>query len=270
MSIEKAYPEERLIKITELVKKNRTVTVDQLAKMFGITGATIRADLRTLESRGIVSRTHGGAILREFVDAHLKMDEDPVYQSRLSHFNREKEAIGAACASYLNGVDCIYMDDGTTTLFVARSLPHDCHMTVITNGLNCCNELAAHPSVSVICTGGTLTRDNLAFNGRVAEDIVCRFNASYAVLGASGITPLDGLTAPDEQRAELKKRMIEKSAKTIIVADHSKLTRVSLVPVCEISRIDVLITDWNAPSGLLDDYRAQGIEVIAAQPVSEE
>jgi DeoR/GlpR family transcriptional regulator of sugar metabolism len=265
MGNEKAYPEERLIQIVKLVQENRTVNVDELAQIFNVTGATIRADLRALESRGVVSRTHGGAILRELVDSHLKRDRDPAYQNRLSRMEAEKEAIGAACAAYLKGEDCITLDDGTTTLCVARHLNRENAVTVITNGLSACNELAGHLNVNVICTGGTLVREDLAFNGRAAEEAVGKFHTSCAVLGASGFTPQQGLTAPDEQRAELKKRMIAGSIKTVIVADHSKLTRVSLVSVCEAGAIDALITDRGASDDILNGIRSCGVQAIIAE-----
>jgi len=264
MSNDKTYPEERLIHIMETVKNHRSVSVDELSTRFDVTGATVRADLRTLESRGLISRTHGGAILREMVDTHLKMNEDPVYSSRMNRMDAEKAAIGAICARYLMPYDCYIIDDGTTMLHVARNLDSRQKATIITNGLSICNELASHPRVTVICTGGALIREDLAFNGRAAEEMVGKFHTNCTVLGASGITVSEGLTAPDEHRAELKKKMISRSVKTIVAADHTKLTRVSLVPVCEISMIDVLITDWGAAEELLEGFRQQGIEVIVA------
>lgn len=266
MAGEKTYPEERLVRIMEIIKQHRSVTVDELAGLFGMTGATIRADLRTLESRGLVTRTHGGALLRELADPTFQLDRDPVYQSRLNRMAPEKEAIGIACAQYIAKEDCVMLDDGSTTLYVAKHFDSQRGATVITNGLTICNELVSHPNCKVICTGGCLVPGDLAFNGRTAEDTVRKFHTSCTVLGASGLTLTEGLTAPDEERAELKKCMIDSSVKTIIVADHTKLSRVSMVPVCEIGFIDVLVTDWGAAEEQLEGYRALGIHVIVAKP----
>ena len=80
MNIEKIYPEERLIKIMELLKKKSKVEVEKLTEYFQVTGSTIRADLRELENRNLILRTHGGAMLKEVLDESLKTDRDPAYE----------------------------------------------------------------------------------------------------------------------------------------------------------------------------------------------
>ena len=166
MAGDRFYPEERLIKIMELVKKSHTIDVETLSHMFSLTGATIRSDLRELENRGLVKRTHGGAILREIVDEHLKMDRDPAYENRLIKHAAEKEAIGKACVALIQPYDCIALDDGTTTLQVLRHIDAEREITILTNGLSACTELINQPNVNVICTGGFLTKDSLAFQGK--------------------------------------------------------------------------------------------------------
>ena len=104
-----------------------------------------------------------------------------------------------------------------------KKLPLDKNITVVTNGLNICLELLRKPNVKVIAIGGMLNKIDLSYYGRVAEETTRKFNANKAILGASGITINNGVTTPDEMKAELKKVMMANSPDFIIVANHIKL-----------------------------------------------
>lgn len=264
MDKEKIYPEERLLKIMEILKRDNSADVDKLSELFGVTGATIRTDLRELDRRGLITRTHGGAILKDLMDENLKVDRDPAYDSRILQNAAFKEAIGIAVAGLINNGDCIMLDDGSTTLQVAKKLPPDKNVTVVTNGLNICLELADHSNVNVIATGGMLNKADLSYHGRVAEEVALKFNANKAILGASGISVKNGITAPDEMKAELKKVMIRNSAELVIVADHSKLLRVSPITVCSLDQVSTLVTDSQAPEDVIHMIRSHGVKVIIA------
>lgn len=265
MNIEKIYPEERLIKIMELLKKQSKVEVDKLTEYFQVTGSTIRADLRELENRNLILRTHGGAMLKEVLDEGLKTDRDPAYEKRLLQHHVLKEAIGKATAGLIKDGESIMLDDGSTTLQVARHLPPDKRINIVTNGLNICLELASHPNIHVIATGGTLKKEDLSYHGRVAEEVVTRFHTDKSILGASGIAIKEGMTTPSEQKAELKKVMIRHSQQVIVIADHTKLMRVSFVPVCQLDKIHILVTDSQAPADVVRMFRKRGVEIIIAE-----
>lgn len=258
------YPELRLQRIIEIIKKEKTVKVDDLAALFAITGATVRSDLRRLEIDNILIRTHGGAILREHSEEHVVSDRDLSYNKRLLQNLACKEAIGEAAASLINDGDSIMLDDGSTTFQVAKKLGLDKQITVITNGLNICFELSKNPSVQVIATGGMLNKPDLSYHGRAAEEFTSRYTASKAILGASGVSIQRGVTAPSEMKAELKKVMIGSSTELIIVADHTKIQKGSLMPVCNLSRVSILVTDDQAPEEALELFRKSGVVVIIA------
>ena len=264
MDKSKIYPEERFVKIMEIIKRSNSIEVEKLAQLFDVTGATIRADLRELERRNLITRTHGGAIFKNALNENSKTDKDPSYHNRILQNVSFKEAIGVAVAELIKDGDNIMLDDGSTTLQVAKKLPMDKSITVVTNGLNICLELSSRPNIEVIATGGMLNKVDLSFHGRVTEDVTRKFNSSKAILGASGISIKNGITAPDEMKAELKKVMIQNSNELIIVADHTKLSRVSLVPVCGLDKVSTLVTDSEAPEDLIDEFRRNGLKIIIA------
>jgi DeoR family transcriptional regulator, fructose operon transcriptional repressor len=265
MRSEKTYPEERLSKILKILENEDVADVDQLSALFGVSGATIRSDLRELDDRGLVIRTHGGVMLRDPANQNLKIDSDPAYTVRKLQNSDAKEAIGKAVAELIDDGDCIMLDDGSTTLCVAKTLPlMKKDITVITNGLNICLELSLHKNINVIATGGTLNKSDLSYQGKIAQEVASKYNANKAVLGASGISAENGFMTTDESKAELKKAMIESSRELIVVADHTKLSRISPITVCNLKKVNVLVTDAQADKDTVNMMRECGIKVIIA------
>jgi DeoR/GlpR family transcriptional regulator of sugar metabolism len=264
MAETKLYAKERLTRIMEILRRESKVSVEALAQQFDVSGVTIRADLRELELRHLIMRTHGGALLKETIEESLREDRDPSYARRVTENIQRKEAIGRAAAALLRDGDSVMLDDGSTTLQVAHSLPLDRKLQIITNGVNICLELLENPSVEVIATGGTLNRVDLSYTGKVAEDTVRRFFANKAILGASGISLTQGITAPDQQKAELKKTMMAHSHELIIVADSSKLARVTLVQIATIEKVHTIVTDTGAPADFVKSLRDTGVTVVLA------
>ena len=262
--MKKLYPEERLARIMEIIGEQRKVEVDQLSESFGVTGATIRADLRELQKRNLVRRTHGGALLNGPELERLTVPADPAYRERVRENHECKAAIGKAAAEFVDEEDSIIIDDGSTTLQVIESLDPDLRLTILTNGLDICYELLKHPTAVVYSTGGKVNKEDFSYYGSVAKEVTSRFNATKAILGASGVSIDRGITTPSEEKAELKRAMIGNSEQVIIVADHTKINRASFIEVCPLEKIDVLITDDGAPTDFVEALRSMGITVLLA------
>lgn len=264
MDRSKPHPHERLGKVLEYIKENSSARVEELAEIFTVTPATIRSDLRELARRDLVQRVHGGAAVREPQNGIANGWRDPSYLSRSLQNQVYKERIGRKAASLVRDGDSIILDDGSTNLQIARFLPQNINITVITNGLNICLELSEHPNVEVIELGGILNKTDLSHYGKITEEMVSRFNTNMVILGASAVTPDKGLMAPDERKAELKKQMMRQTQRLIIAADYTKLTRISMVPVCRADEIHTLITNAEAPQEVIDEFTRQNVQVLLA------
>lgn len=157
------------------------------------------------------------------------------------------------------------IDDGSTNFHIAKNFPSDKSMTVVTNGLNICQELVSFSGVSVISVGGILDKTDMSFYGKVAMEIAKNYYADKAFIGVSGLSTEVGITAASELKAELKKVMIKNSKEIIVVADHSKFNKISLMPVCAINKINTLITDSLAPKESINILKNAGVKVIIAK-----
>jgi len=258
--------EERIQRIVEFLVLNRTASVYSLQKQLGVSGSTIRKDLTFLEKKGLLRRVHGGAILIEFQEPSIPLFVDPSYKERYDCNLHEKTKIGETAAEFVENGETIMIDGGTTTLQVARELSRKKReLTVVTNGINICTELIKSNNLEVVLSGGYLRRKNLSMIGEMAGSTIGKYTASKAVLGINGISTSRGLTTPHLFEAEIKKSMIKNSKQLIIVADATKIGKVSLMAVAPLSAVHFLVTDNRVTDEQILELKRAGIrEVIKA------
>lgn len=247
--------EERRRKIFELVQTNGRVVVKEVAQALGTSEITIRKDLDALARRGMVERTHGGALLVQsgaLLDLGLKEKE--------KLHPKEKARIADAAARLVQEGQVVILDSGTTTTAIARTLSRFKNLMVITNAVNIAAELAP-TSAEVILTGGTLYKNSASLVGPAAEETLRRFSADIFFLSADGFDMQFGLTKPNELEAQVNQVMAEISKKTVAVSDSSKFGRRSLSRILPVSSIHHLICDDHLPEIAVSALREAGVEV---------
>ena len=247
--------EERRRRICELLREEGRVTVDTLATRFGTSQVTIRADLSALESAGMLTRTHGGALPTEESDEPLDVKQLQRYA--------EKVRIAQAAIALIRDGETIILDSGTTTAEIARAIAKAGFkgINVITNALNVAAILMDVESVRLIVPGGVLRRESSSLSGPLAEMALANLQADRLYLGADGIDPEIGVMTPHLQEAELNAKMIRISRQVVVVADSSKFLRRNISLIAKVDQIHMLITDHAAPAPAIDELRQRGVEV---------
>jgi DeoR family transcriptional regulator of aga operon len=248
--------EERRRRICELLREEGRVTVEALASRFGTSQVTIRADLSALESAGALTRTHGGALLRE------EEADEPLGVKQLQH-HAEKVRIAQAAVALIRDGETIILDSGTTTAEIARALRKTDlkSINVITNALNLAALLMDVPAVRLIVPGGILRRESNSLSGPMAEAALANLQADRLYLGADGLDPEIGVMTPHLPEAELNAQMIRISRQVVVVADSSKLIRRNISLIAKVQQIHMLITDRAAPVQAIEALRSRGVEV---------
>lgn len=257
------FREERLQMILERLLADGKVFVADLAEQFEMSSSTIRNDLAKLQSRGLLVRTYGGAVLPEQVNTQLVVRKSAL-QLRAEAYRAEKEAIGRAAADLVSDGDTIMIDGGSTTHHVVRHLLDKRDLTFVTNATSLLPDLLTIPDANICLTGGLLHRGFETLLGEASIDVLERFRATKAILGIDGVSLQSGLTATNNSVAIAKQKMIAASEQVIIVCDHTKFNQVCLIPIARVGEIDCLVTDSGAPSGIVEAIRAQGPTVILA------
>lgn len=247
--------EERRRTIVDFVNHTGRARVGELAKTFGTSEITIRRDLDLLHERGLIYRTHGGALP---IHAGLEPDRD-LTQRELQH-PREKAKIAAAAAQMVNEGQSIILDSGSTTTAIARSLRGFQHLTVITNAINIAAELTGG-TVDVILTGGMLRKNSYSLVGPIAEESLRRLKADVLFLGVDGFDTHSGVSTPNLLEAQLNRLMASIASRVVAVCDSSKFGRSSLSSIVPISNIHGVITDKQVTKADLRALKKAGLEI---------
>src|SRR5699024_10759780 len=228
--------EERRQKIMELLKKDGKVLVEKLSKQFTVSTMTIRRDLQYLEDAGLAYRTYGGAII-----PNLLKSEKP-YKEKKIHNLEEKNKIGCKAVSFISEGDAILLDAGTTCLAVAQNIKQMKNITVITNDLRIALEIYKNPDIELIITGGTVQPDTGAMIGSKTDEFISSINVDIAFLGIASIDYNLNLWTPTAEKALLKKRFMQHSNTSVLLADHSKFGERSLHKICNLDSFDIVIS----------------------------
>lgn len=246
---------ERRQHVMRLLERDGRVLVSELSAQLGISPITIRKDLDYLESKGMVERTHGGALVPQktaMLDRSLKEKE--------SQQTREKQRIAEVAAALVQEGQCVLLDSGTTTTAIARELRRFSSLTIVTNALNIAAELS-DTNFDIILIGGNLRKNALSMVGPLAEDVLREIHADILFLGVDGFDVEAGITTPSVQEARVNRVMANVSRKVVAVCDSTKFSRRSLALIIPPSAVHEVITDSNIEETTKRTLESAGVKV---------
>jgi DeoR family transcriptional regulator of aga operon len=244
---------ERLSEILDRVSRHGTVDVAVLAVAFGVSGATIRRDLQTLSRNQLLVRTHGGAMANE------AGDEKPT-RVKAAMRQPEKRSIGRAAAALVPDGAVVGMSGGTTALELSRALAQRRGITVVTNAINIASELVGHPGIRLVLVGG-IARSTYELVGPAAEAMLANYHLDIAFIGVDGLTPEEGCTTYDEMEAQTDRAFLRRAARSVVIADSSKIGRVTFARISLLSGVSDIVTDRGADPAQLEAFRRAGVRV---------
>ena len=249
---------ERQKQILFLLTQQGRLSVTEIVKQFAISEATARRDLESLASQGKAQRVHGGVMAVELAPPELPILE------REREQQEEKTRIGRAAASMIGDKETVFLGSGTTVLEVARNLRDRKSLTVITNSLPVLNMLAGIKEITIISLGGMLRESELSFIGHITEQALAEIRVDKLVMGTRGVSLEHGLTNDYLQETLTDRAIIKSGYEVIIVADHTKVNRVSTVLLAPLNRMHIFVIDSKADKKFVQVLKKQGIQVIVA------
>ncbi len=247
---------ERQKQILSLLERQGRLSVAEIVEQFSISKATARRDLESLASHGKAQRVHGGVISVEQAPP-----EQPIL-NRKSEQVDEKTRIGRAAASLVADKETLFLGSGTTVLEVARNLRSRKHLTVITNSLPVLNMLAGLKEITVISLGGMLRESEMSFIGHITEQALKEIRVDRVFIGTRGLSLEHGLTNDYLQETLTDRAILKIGREVIIVADYSKVNRVSTVLLAPLDAVNTLVTDTKVDKKFVQELKKQGINVI--------
>jgi DeoR/GlpR family transcriptional regulator of sugar metabolism len=261
MSNDTTTASDRAEQILQELLRHGEVSVDGLAKSYGVSAATIRRDLSELERQGLLRRVHGGAspvapmLYEPF--RHLSS-----FQEQEEKCAAEKRQIGLTAASIISDGETIALGAGTTTTQLARCIRHRKGITIITNAINIAMELSHLPDIKVSMTGGALSGDWFALVGDVAQRNIGEVFYDKAFIGVDGAHAEHGMTTNYPDQAAIHRAMMRQARQRIVLADHRKIGTIGRSLIWPASDIDKLIVDKSTAEEAIAPFTAKGIVVL--------
>lgn len=242
--------------ILSALRAGGQVSAVRLAAELDVTHETIRKDLLTLESHGLLRRVHGGAVPIE------SLSFEPSITARTT-MAAEKQRIAAAAVDFLPPTGAVLIDSGTTTAALAANLPPGASLVAVTNALPIAMALMAHPQLTVHMLGGRIRSATMASVDSWALRDLHDIRADVAFVGANAFSLEHGLSTPDAAEAAVKSAMIDSARLTVLLADHTKFGREAVFRYADLTAVDVLVTDVGLSDPDAELLVAEaGIEVI--------
>ena len=253
-------PYERHKSIIKMVKNTGTLSVSDLSRELSVSEITIRRDLDKLSRDGLLKRTRGGAASIE----ENNLCDLGFFERRTSN-PEKKMAIARAALEFISEGDSLFMDASTTCLALADALEEGCSLSVLTNGLHTALKLSEKPGVTCVMLGGTVRVQNYSTVGPATISDAARYSVDKVFLSARAVDRGLQTYEASELDASIKQAMVERGKEVILLADSSKLDKVSLIPALNPSRLNVFITDKEVPAEYLRALRKAGVKVVTAE-----
>lgn len=244
---------ERQAFILHKVNLHNRVLSSDLCVGINVSEDTIRRDLQELSDTGKLIKVHGGALSKSFSSS---LNSSKVYAIE------SKKRIAQKAASLIRNGMFVLTSGGTTINEMAKALPESLHATFITGSLQAALEYTHHPNIEIIFIGDKVSKSSQITVGGEAIGKIKQIKADICLLGINALDVEAGITDNDWEVVQLKKAMIESSAKVACLTISEKLNTSQRIKICDLENIDILVTELEEESEILAPYKKDGLQIV--------
>ena len=223
---------------------------------------TIRRDLKALEEKGVLTRTHGGAVS----SGNRILSNEEVYDDKRAHMHGTKTAMARRCLELVPDGASLILDAGTSTYEVACLLHLKKNITAVTYDLRIASELH-QTGIHTFMAGGELQSNTGSLCGPSTEQFIAGMRVDVGIIGVAGISPQGRLYTPTLSKAKIKQQVMNSSTVRILLADSEKFNISSFWEICTLNEFDYIITNAKFSA---DEWRQRGLEPEKVNPVVPE
>ena len=248
-------PEERRDAIVNQARLGAKLEVEVLAATLSASRETIRRDLAMLDRLGLVRRVHGGAVTAGLAPP----PDEGLFSERMRQAVAAKRAIARHVAAGLMPGDSMFIDTGSTTLFLAEEIARRSGLIIITNSADIAASCQRGDGHRIVLIGGEFRGPGRETLGAMALAQIGQLRAARAILTVAAVTER-GVFDIDPQEAEVARAMAHQVDEVTILADSSKMGRAGVFEVCPMAGVTRLVTD-GLPDRLRLGVTAAGVKV---------
>ena len=231
-------------KIIEILEKQQFCSVDNLTKALSVSPSTVRRSLQSLQDKGLITRTHGGAKLND------ENKFSPNFTFRIHQNSFEKKKIALSAIKLIKNGDIIFLDGSTSAFHVAEYLNEFSNIRVITNGIDTLSLLAKN-NILAYSTGGQVSPENPSvLVGRYAEETINNFHADVVFFSAQSVDENGEIYDCYENEIFLRRAMIKNASKKVFLCDSTKFGKTSPYHLCSLKDVDYIATNHLLPDAM--------------------
>ncbi len=251
--------------ILDLIQRQGTVRVRDLAPTLGVSEMTVRRDLDSLAADGLVDKVHGGA-----TRANGRSSAEPGFETKQGLQAAEKRSIARLGASLVGPGASVGLTAGTTTWTLVNELVQIPDLTIVTNAPSVAQVCYAsgRPDHTILLTGGIRTPSD-ALVGPLATASLASLHLDMVFMGVHGMDERLGFTTPNLAEAELNRAFLAATDKLIVVADHTKWETAGMVRITELENASAVVSDEMLAARARDALTDAGVELMLA-PVADQ
>ena len=250
---------ERQEEILDILNKNKSATVEELASELFVSGATIRRDLRAMEKQGLIKRSHGGAM------PFKSSADDSAFAIREQENTVAKKTIANLAVKLIKNGDSVFVDSSSTTGLIIPMLNNFQYLSVTTTGLRNALLLSQTSNVKIYIAGGQVQNHSNSVIGSDTMDYISRIHADITLVSCTGVDLVSGFTDASIEQAKIKQQMRKNSSKVAMLCDSSKFNKTFLCTDFLFDDIDYLVTDKTPPIEYVEKIASTKCKIITPQ-----
>lgn len=250
---------ERQDEILEILKKNKSATVEELASELFVSGATIRRDLRTMEKQGLLKRSHGGAL------SFRSSAEESAFAIREQENVSGKRSIANLAVKLIKNGDSLFIDSSSTTGYIVPLLGGLKYLSVTTIGLRNALLLSQTNNIKLYIAGGQIQNHSNSITGSDTIDYISRIHADLSLVSCSGLELNAGITDADIEQSKLKRQMRKNSKKVAVLCDSTKFGKTFMCTDFFLEDVDYVITDKLPKKEYVEKIKSSGAKLICPE-----
>ncbi len=247
---------ERKEEILDILNKNKSATVEELAQELFVSGATIRRDLRDMEKQGLIKRSHGGAM------PFKSSAEESAFAIREQENTSAKKTIANLAVKLIKNGDSVFMDSSSTVGLTIPLLNNFQYLSVTTIGLRNALLLSQTNNVKIYIAGGQIQNHSNSIIGTDTMDFISRIHADISIMSCSGLDLENGFTDASIEQSKLKQQMRRNSTKLAMLCDSTKFGKIFLCKDFQFDEVDYLITEKMPPQEYVDKISNTKCKII--------
>ena len=222
--------------ITAYVASKKTASMEELVKEFGVSMNTIRTDVAYLVHAGALNKIYGGV-------EYCCDQSVAIFTARQVKNVAEKKRIARSAAGRLQNGDCVFIDAGTTTMYIPDYINPKLNLTMVTANLYVINSVIKLPNVRLIVLPGELDRrtNSLKSEGLLADLDRCSFTKAF--MGCSGVSVDGRAMVSNYAECAFKSKALEKSRSAFLLADSEKFQKTSVINYAFLNQFTGMISD---------------------------